>query len=133
VDKINVPGMNRVVELLEDIVLQTLDNKERPEYILVKGTAQIERGGSRPYFGSIPDFGTEAAGYAISGVAPGSPADKGGMKGGDVIVQMGKQKIGSLDDFDLALRNFKAGDQVDITVMRESKEVTLKVILEKPR
>ncbi len=133
VDKINVPGMNRVVDLLEDIILQTLADKERPKYILVKGSAQIDRGGSRPYFGSIPDFGNDAPGYAISGVAPGSPADKGGLKGGDVIVQMGKQKIGSLDDFDLALRDFKPGDQAEVTVIREGKKVNLKVILDKPR
>ncbi len=132
-DKINVQGMNQVVDLLEEIVDQTLDNKDRPEYLLVKGTAKIERNSSRPYFGSIPDFGTEAEGYAISGVAPGSPAAKGGMQGGDVIVQLGKQKIGSLDDFDLALRKFKAGDQVDVTVLRKDKKVALKIILDKPR
>ena len=125
--------MNRVVDFLEDIVLKTLESKDRPEFVQVKGSAQIGREGSRPYFGSIPDFGSDAAGYAISGTAPGSPADKGGMKGGDVIVQMGQQKIGSLDDFDLALRNFKAGDQVDITVLREGTNVTLKVVLDKPR
>ncbi|MCA9072267.1 MAG: M20/M25/M40 family metallo-hydrolase, partial [Planctomycetaceae bacterium] len=132
-DKINVPGMYRVVDLLEDVVQATLNNKERPQYVQVKGTAKIERNGSRPYFGSIPDFGTNAEGYAISGVAPGSPSDKAGLKGGDVIIQIGKQKIGSLDDFDLALRKFKPGDQVDVTVMRKDKKVTLKVVLDKPR
>lgn len=132
-EKINVPGMHRVVDLLEDVVLQTLATKERPKYVLVKGTAKIARNGSRPYFGSIPDFGTDASGYAISGVAPGSPSDKGGLKGGDVIVQLGKQKIGSLDDFDLALRKFKPGDQVDVVVMRKDKKVPLKVVLDKPR
>ncbi len=132
-DKINVPGMTRVVDLLEDIVQKTLNNKDRPKYIAVKGKATIGRGGSRPYFGSIPDFGSEKEGYAISGVSPGSPADKGGLKGGDVIVQMGKQKIGSLDDFDLALRDFNAGDQVEVTVLREGKKVNLKVVLDKPR
>jgi len=133
VEKINVSGMNRIVDFLAEIVDDTLVNKDRPGYVLVKGTAQIERGGSRPYFGSIPDFGTDAAGYAISGVAPGSPAAKGGLKGGDLIIQLGKQKIGSLDDFDLALRKFKPGDQVDVTVKRKGKDVKLKVILDKPR
>ena len=133
VDKINVPGMNRIVDFLEEIVLKTLASKERPDFVEVKGTAQLERGGSRPYFGSIPDFGTDAKGYAISGVSPGSPADKGGLKGGDVIVQLGKQKIGSLDDFDLALRDFKPGDQVEVTVLRDGKNIPLKVVLDKPR
>lgn len=133
VDKINVQGMDRTVDFLEDIVLKTLDSKDRPEFVEVKGVADINRSGSRPYFGSIPDFGSDAEGYAVSGAAPGSPADKGGIQGGDVIVQMAQQKIGSLDDFDLALRNFKPGDQVDVTVMRKGEKVTLKIVLDKPR
>jgi C-terminal processing protease CtpA/Prc len=133
VDKINVQGIDRTVDFLEDIVLKTLESKARPEFVQVKGAAQINRGGSRPYFGSIPDFGSDAEGYAVQGATPGSPADKGGIKAGDVIVQMGQQKIGSLNDFDLALRDFKPGDQVDVTVLRKGEKVTLKVVLDKPR
>ena len=67
------------------------------------------------------------------GVAPGGPSDKAGIKAGDVIIQLGDQKIGSLDDFDLALRKFTAGDQADVTVRREGQDVKLKVTLGKPR
>jgi S1-C subfamily serine protease len=99
----------------------------------VKGTAQIGRAGNRPYVGTIPDFGSEAPGYAISGVASGSPAEKGGLKGGDRIVRFGAQKVTGLDDFDLALRRFQAGDVVDVVVVRDGNEVTLKVMLDPPR
>ncbi|MDA1016005.1 MAG: M20/M25/M40 family metallo-hydrolase [Planctomycetota bacterium] len=133
VDKINFDGMSRIVDLLETIVIDTANQKERPKYVAIKQTAQIARSGSRPYFGSIPDFGGEGAGYGISGVAPGSPADKGGLKGGDRIIQFGKNKIGSLDDFDLALRKFKPGEVVDVVVNRAGKNVSLKVTLTKPR
>jgi S1-C subfamily serine protease len=67
------------------------------------------------------------------GVSPGGPADKAGIKAGDVIIQVGEHKIGSLDDFDFAIRKFTAGDQVDVTVRREGQEVKLKVTLGKPR
>lgn len=132
-DKINVKGMAKVVDLMEGLTVATANNPERPAYVEIKARANIQRGGSRPYFGSIPDFGTNEVGYAISGVAPGSPAAKGGLKGGDVIVKLGDQKIGSLDDFDLALRKYEAGEQVAIVVKRAGKEVPLKVILDQPR
>jgi S1-C subfamily serine protease len=99
----------------------------------VKRPAQAERGGSRPYFGSIPDFGGDGPGYGISGAAPGSPADKGGLKAGDRIVQLGTQKITDLNDFDLALRKFSAGDEIEVVVLRNKEHVTLKVVLEKPK
>ncbi|SFI81896.1 M28 family peptidase [Planctomicrobium piriforme] len=132
-DKINAPGMARIVDMLEGIVRATADANARPDYINIPGTASLERTGNRPYFGSIPDFGKEAAGYAIQGVAPDSPADKGGLKGGDVIVRIGDRKVGGLDDFDLALRKFLPGQQIDVTVLRDGQEQTFKVTLSTPR
>jgi S1-C subfamily serine protease len=79
--------------------------------------------GSRPYFGS------EVKGYAIQGVSPGSLSDKGG----DVIVELGGRKITGLDDFDLALRRFNAGDTIDVTATRAGKPVKLKVTLGVPQ
>lgn len=132
-EKLNVPGMATVVDLLEKIVLDTANADERLDYIHIAGAASLARSGSRPYFGSIPDFGKEVGGYAISGVSPESPADKGGLKGGDVIIELNKRKIGGLDDFDLALRDFSPGEQVDVVVLRDTKKVPLKVTLGTPK
>jgi len=129
---INYPGMARVVDMVEQVTLETVQSAEKPQYVEVKGSgdqAQTRSGGSRPYFGSIPDLGNETPGYALSGVAGGGPADKGGIKGGDVIVEFGKNKISNLDDFDLALRKFKAGEEVEVIVLRKGERVTLKVTL----
>lgn len=132
-DKVNVTGMRRIVDFIEDITVDTLARSDRPEYVEVQGRASIDRSGARPYFGSIPDFASEEPGYALQGVSPGSPAEQAGLQGGDRIVDLGGQKIGSLEDFDLALRKFTAGDQVDVTVVREGEEQTLKVTLGRPR
>jgi Peptidase family M28/PDZ domain/PA domain len=129
-DKLNIDGIARIVDLIEKTVAAAVEAPERPQYVEVKGTAQPTRGGNRPYFGSIPEFGNEEPGYAISGAAPGSPADKGGLKGGDRIVKFGGNSIANLDDFDAALRKFKAGDTVEVVVVRDKKEVPLKVTLD---
>lgn len=132
-EKLNYSAMDRIISFLEAIVIDTATVEARPDLIKLKGMAQLERTGSRPYFGSIPDFGKDVEGYAISGVAPGSPAALGGLQGGDVIIKLGESKVGSLDDFDLALRTFKPGDQVTVVVLRDGKEVTLTVTLSTPR
>ncbi len=129
-DKLNIDGVARVTDLIEKLVTTTVANPEKPGYVEVKGNASMNRGGNRPYFGSIPEFGNEEPGYSISAAAPGSPADKGGMKGGDRIIKLGGHAVTNLDDFDAALRKFKAGDEVDVVVVREKKEVTLKVKLD---
>ena len=132
-DKLNIDGVARVTDLIEKLVTSTVANAERPQYVEVKGAATMNRGGSRPYFGSIPEFGNEEPGYSISGAASGSPADKGGLKGGDRIVKFGGNPVTNLDDFDAALRKFKAGDEVEVIVVRDKKEVALKVTLEPPK
>ena len=132
-DKLNVEGMRRICDFYEKLIVEVAKAPARPEYVRIEGSSQMAREGSRPYFGSIPDFNSDAKGYAIQGVAPGSPAEKGGVKAGDVISGLGGQKIGSLDDFDLAIRKFKAGEEVEVTVLREKAEVKVKVTLARPR
>ncbi len=132
-EKINIVGMDRIVDLVEEVANTVVNASDRPNYIEIKGMGMVSRGGSRPYFGSIPDFGSEAAGYAIQGVAPDGPADRAGIKAGDLIVQMGDRKITGLDDFDLALRRFKAGEEIPVVVVRGGKKVPLKVTLGKPK
>lgn len=131
-DKVNYGGMARVVAFLEEMVLRTAGQAETPQYVAIKRKTP-QRSGSRPYFGSIPDFGSQTDGYAISGVSPGSPADKAGLKGGDSIVKLGEYKIGGLEDFDLALRKYSPGDEVKVVVQRDGEKKTLKVTLAEPK
>lgn len=132
-EKLNINGMDRVAALVESLAVETAVTPQRPEYIAIATMANPLREGSRPYFGSIPDFGTDKPGYALAGASPGSPADKAGMKAGDRIIQIQQTKIGNLEDFDLALRKFSPGDVIEVTVVREEKEIKLKVTLDKPR
>jgi hypothetical protein len=132
-DKINIVGMDRIVDMVEEIATTIVNSPDRPNYIEIKGMGMVSRGGNRPYFGSIPDFSSDAPGYSISGVAPDGPADRAGLKGGDRIIQMGDRKITGLDDFDLALRKFNAGDEIPVVAIRAGKTVKLKVMLGKPK
>ncbi|WP_437202203.1 M20/M25/M40 family metallo-hydrolase [Planctomicrobium sp. SH664] len=132
-EKINFADMDRVINLLEKLVVETAEAPTKPDYLHIAGAASLDRSGNRPYFGSIPDFGSDVQGYALQGVSPGSPAEKAGLRGKDVIIRLGDHHIGGLDDFDLALRKFQPGEQVDVTVLRDGQEVTLKLTLGTPR
>ena len=133
-EKINIEGVARVADLIESMIVATVDQPERPEYVETKAPPSPNRGGgTRPYVGTIPEFGNEEPGYAISGVTPGGPGEKGGLLGGDRIVKIGPHPVTNLDDFDAALRKFMAGDAVDFTVVRDKKELTFKVTLDAPR
>ena len=51
----------------------------------------------------------------------------------DIIIAVGDHTVGSVNDLSRALRNYKAGDTVELTVSRGGQQVTLTVTLdEKP-
>ncbi|MFM8735150.1 MAG: M20/M25/M40 family metallo-hydrolase [Pirellulales bacterium] len=131
-DKLDLDGMTRLTGLVADLVTDLATRAERPAYIEVAAPA-FARGGDRPYFGSVPDFGKPGKGYAISGVSKDSPAAKGGLQGGDRIVRLGESAIATLEDFDSALRKHKGGDTVPVVVDRGGAEVRLEVTLGPPK
>jgi acetylornithine deacetylase/succinyl-diaminopimelate desuccinylase-like protein len=132
-DKLNYDGMARITHLVAEIVRELATAAERPQYIEVASKQFAGGGGDRPYFGSIPDFGRPGKGYAISGATKDSPAARGGLKGGDVIVRLGASAVTGLEDFDSALRKHKAGDKVPVVVLRDGVEVPLEVVLDPPK
>ncbi len=100
--------------------------------------ALIEQGGtiSRPYVGiSMVDLSEEYylwqnrinipegvdEGIAVITVESGSPADKIGLKKGDIIVSLGTEKTGSLAEFRYELYKHNVGDKVEITYYRNGK------------
>lgn len=132
-DKINYEGMARIIDYGIDFLLAVDKADDRPKYVAVESKQPEMRGGSRPYFGSIPDFTVVGKGYGIQGSSPGSPAAEAGITGGDILIDLGGNRIGGLEDFDAALRKFKAGDKVPVIVLRDGKEVKLTVTLAPPR
>ncbi len=132
-DKLNIAGIRRIADMVADATLAIADADARPTYVESKRPVVAASGGSRPYLGTIPDFASPIEGYGIQGVVKDGPADRGGIKSGDVIVKFGDSKIGGLEDIDSALRKFKAGDKVKVIVIRDTKETELEVVLDPPK
>ncbi len=132
-DKLNIAGMREVAQLVEQAAVDVAESPQRPLYQETKSTASVGGGGDRPYFGSIPDFSQDQPGYALTGVTKDGPAERAGIRGGDIIVKLGESRIGNLEDFDSALRKFKGGDRVPVAIKRGKEELTFEVTLDPPR
>ena len=130
-DKLNIPGMRRIAQLVADVVEVLATAAEVPEYVATTGGATIPSvgGGNRPFLGTVPDHERQVEGYAISGVVPGGPAEKAGLRAGDVIVQFDGQLIRSLADIEAALRKHKPGDKVRLVARRNGQQVEVEVTL----
>ena len=128
-ETLNFSGIEQISDFAHGIVLDLISADERPEYVRVE-RSQSEEGSRdtlRAYLGTIPDYTTEGTGVKLSGVRAGGPADKAGLKGGDVIVEFGGQKITNIYDYTYALDAVKIGEPVKVVVLREGKRVKLEV------
>ena len=92
---------------------------------------KTERKSVRVYVGTVPDFSYNGDGFKISGVQAGSPAEKYGLMAGDVMIKFGEKEIKNIYDYTAALGEYKPGQEVDVTVRRDDKEVTVRVTLGK--
>lgn len=81
------------------------------------------------------------AGAFFTTVAPGSPAAQAGLKAtriasnggagtpGDVVTAVNGKRIFNFSDFQFAVRAFRPGDTVTLTVVREGAQRTVKLVL----
>jgi serine protease Do len=73
----------------------------------------------------------EAKGALIAGVFPGDPADKAGIKVGDVVVEFDGSPIETDRELVSIVGNTLVGKEVKVKALRNGKEVTLKVDIAK--
>jgi len=86
-------------------------------------------GERRASLGTIPDYAFAGPGVRITGTTPGSPAEKAGLKEGDVIVKLGDVAVATLREYAEALKAKAPGDTVEVTVTRDGTPVTVEATL----
>jgi hypothetical protein len=125
---LNYEGLSDVAGYVADLAVQVM---EQP-LTFVGATAPAPSGdgggggGFRSYLGTVPDYGQDEnlEGVLLSGVRAGSPAERAGLRGGDIIVQIDATAIRNIQDFVFVLRTRKPGDEVQVTVLRDGQRTS---------
>ena len=132
-DKINYDGEALVVRYVGMLAGEIDNMAQRPDYLKTQTTATGggDARGFRVYVGTVPDYSDESNGMKITAVRDNSPAAKGGLAGGDIILKFGKFDIKNVYDYTYALQEYKPGDEVEVIVQRGNEKLTKRVKLEK--
>jgi len=72
-------------------------------------------------------------GIFVMDVTVGSGADKAGIRSGDIIVSLADREVKTMKDLDEIKKDYKAGDTVNVVVVREGKRLTLELVFSEER
>jgi len=128
--KIDANGEAAVTAYIADVTWKFATRPQPLTLVFAPPPAPIAgAGGDRPYLGTLPDMSSTPGGVRISGTGPGSPAEKAGLKAGDILIRIGEREIKSLEDMQAALLGHKPGDVVEIAVRRGDSTVAVQATL----
>jgi serine protease Do len=96
---------------------------------LVKGEAWGHFPGTGPFIGVQGDPTSDAA--KVARVLPKGPAQKAGIKPGDVIIRYGEKQITDFASLQMCVNDSQPGDKVTLEVRRGEKTVKLELVVGK--
>lgn len=126
-DKINYIGELQVIQYIKNLV-EMVNKKGKLPFT---PTREVQMSASASFsvtLGIMPDYAFSGNGVRVDGVSEGRPAQKAGIKTGDVIVKLGEYNTGSMDAYMKALNKFKKGQQTQAIVKRGTEELKLEVV-----
>lgn len=140
---INQVGAARVVGLVHDIALAAAQRAEPLKFVPrrreARGARQAEpraeeperpRAARRVRFGIMPgSYADDKPGVEVGDVLPASPAEEAGLKAGDRLIKWNGKPVADVAAWNAMLTEHNPGDVVEVTLLRDGAEVTVKVTL----
>jgi aminopeptidase YwaD len=120
-DKINYEGEMNVVRHILSVIDATDKKNEKLAFLKTRETQTTTSARFSVTMGIMPDYTFSGTGVRVDGVSDNRPAQKAGLKTGDIILSLGEHKIGSLENYMQALGSYKKGEKTSITYSREGQ------------
>lgn len=125
-DKINYNGELLLLKYIYALIEKTNDKGK-----LVFTKTREAQQGKRSFsvsMGIMPDYTFSGTGVRADGISEGKPAEKAGLKTGDIIIQIGEYKVPDVQGYMQVLGKFKKGDATKVTVKRGTEEKVFDVV-----
>jgi serine protease Do len=100
----------------------SLESLSKPKIVIGIGVKNVTEDDSKAY--NLP------VGVYVTSISDFSSAEKAGIQTGDVITKFEGKQVKTIDELNKLRDTHKAGDKVNITVVRDGKEVNLQLTLQ---
>ena len=123
-DKINYTGEMYLVKHIYSLI-QAAD-KQGGKLAFSK-TREVSVGTATAFkvtLGIMPDYAYNGAGIRVDGLSENRPAQKAGLKTGDVITKLGDYPVPDMDHYMQALNKFNKGDKTTVYYNRNTEKLS---------
>ena len=130
-DKIDYQGEKEILNFIYDLIINLSNDKEK--LIFTEITSDNTNSQSPSFniaLGVIPSYSSQKVGMEIDGISrKNGPADKAGMKKGDIIIEINAKKVRNIYDYMARLAELNSGDEIIIKIIRNKIEMELNLKL----
>jgi aminopeptidase YwaD len=116
-DKINYNGELEVIKNIYSVI-GFLNDKNKLAFTKTRETQTTTSARFSVTMGIMPDYTYAGSGVRADGVSDGKPAQRAGLKAGDIIIQLGDYNVSSLENYMQALGKFKKGEKTKVKFKR---------------
>jgi hypothetical protein len=78
---------------------------------------------------AIAEHLKEGCGIMVSELVPGQPAEKFGIKAGDIVIALNGKGFGDIDNWAETLKSTLPGTRAKLTLVREGKKLDIEVVI----
>ena len=126
-NKINFNGTLGIVKHIFSLLETHEKQKSKLVFTKTRETQTTTSARFSVTLGIMPDYTFSGAGVRADGVSDNKPAQKAGLKAGDIIMSIGEHKINSLESYMQTLARFKKGDKAKVIYQRGDETLSTTV------
>lgn len=126
-DKINYDGMLHIVKHIQSLIALQAQTGGKPQFT---PTREVQMGSATAFkvtLGIMPDYTFGGKGVRVDGVSDNRPAQKAGIRTGDIILQLGDLEVSSMEKYMEALGRFNKGEKTTVLYQRGKEQLKAQV------
>lgn len=120
-EKLNYKGMQTISNYIFEVISDLDDNGKLPFRKTKNESEDVPR--FKVGLGVVPDYLFDGKGMRIDGISEDKPAQKAGLKKGDIVVKLGDSAVIDMMSYMKVLATFKKGDKTKVVVDRGGEKV----------
>lgn len=125
-DKVNYEGEQQIINHITKLI-ESVNEKGKLSFLKTREAQTTTSARFSVSMGIMPDYTYSGEGVRADGVTEGKPAQKAGLKAGDIVLQIGEYKVSSMETYMQTLGKLKKGEKAKVKFKRgnETLEATV--------